>query len=142
MLPVYKWSRSQEHYPLETLAKLLITDSVPSAKMCSKQPVQVCRNASFIVDLHMLDDPLDIRADENGVWKRKGSPVAYVSIHTNGGKTTVFRRNKAGARSNHYKVTRTYYRHASSSDFTRIITVVHSKSRVYYGEYMQYVTVV
>ena len=90
MLPVYKWTCSKEHYPLDTLTKLLVTDSVPSAKLCSKQPVQVCRNASFIVDLHTLDDPLDIRADENGVWKRKGSPVAYVSVHTNGGKTTVF----------------------------------------------------
>lgn len=93
MLPVYKWTRSKE---LDTLTKLLVTDSVPSAKLCSKQPVQVCRNASFVVDLHMLDDPLDIRADENGVWKRKGSPVAYVSVHTNGGKTTVFSKEKDG----------------------------------------------
>ena len=23
----------------------------------------------------------DIKADENGVWTRKGSPVAYVSVH-------------------------------------------------------------
>ena len=66
MLPVYKWSRSREHYPLDTLAELLITDTVPSSNVCSKQPVRVCRNVSFVVDLNMLDDPLDIRADENG----------------------------------------------------------------------------
>lgn len=104
-LPVYKWSRSREHYPLETLAKLLITDTVPSSSICSKQPVQVCRNASFVVDLHQLDDPADVRADENGVWKRKGSPVAYVSMHTNEGKTRFFRRAKAPTRSNQYKIT-------------------------------------
>ena len=124
---MYKWSRSREHYPLETLAKLLITDTVPSSSICSKQPVQVCRNASFVVDLHQLDDPADVRADENGVWKRKGSPVAYVSMHTNEGKTRFFRRAKAPTRSNQYKITRTYYRHASSPDFTRIITVVYGK---------------
>ena len=68
MLPVYKWNQSKEHYPLDTLAKLLITDTIPSSNICSKQPIQVCRNVSFVVDLNMLDDPLDIRADENGVW--------------------------------------------------------------------------
>ena len=66
MLSVYKWSRSREYYPLDTLAKLLITDTVPSSNVCSKQPLQICRNVSFVVDLNMLDDPLDIRADEMG----------------------------------------------------------------------------
>ena len=136
MLPVYKWSRSKEHYPLDTLADLLITDTVPSSNICSKQPVQVCRNVSFVVDLNMLDDPSDVRADENGVWNRKGSPVAYVSKHTDKGKTRFFRRNKAPTRSNHYKITRTYYRHASSPDFTRIITVVHGEIYSYVCMYV------
>ena len=104
-----------------------IAQKIVIVKLCSEQPVQFCRNASLIVDLHMLDVPLDILADENGVWKCKGSPVAYVSVHTNGRRTTVLRRKKMATRSNHYKVTRTYYRHASSPDFTRIITVVHGK---------------
>ena len=123
------WSRSREHYSLDTLAKLLITDTVPSSNVCSKQQVQVCRNVSFIVDLNMLDDPVDIRADENGVWKRKGSPVAYISMHTKEGKTRFFRRTKVPTHSNHYKITRTYYRHASSPDFTVryyiIIIILH-----------------
>ena len=137
MLPVYKWSRSKEHYPLDTLADLLITDTVPSSNICSKQPVQVCRNVSFVVDLNMLDDPSDVRADENGVWNRKGSPVAYVSKHTDKGKTRFFRRNKAPTRSNHYKITRTYYyRHLSSPDFTRIITVVHGEIYSYVCMYV------
>ena len=41
----------------------------------SKQPAQVSHNALFLVDLHSLDDAMDIRADENGVWDRKVSPV-------------------------------------------------------------------
>ena len=57
----------------------------------------------------MLDDPIDIRADENGVWKRNGSPIAFASMHMNGGRTTFFCRQKFKERSNHYKVTRTYY---------------------------------
>ena len=64
------------------LSNVLLTDSVLPSSICSKQPVDVCRNVSFVVDLHKLDDPVDVRADENGVWVRKGSPVAYVSMHT------------------------------------------------------------
>ena len=30
--------------------------------------MRVHRNVAFIVDLHSLDDPLDVCADENGVW--------------------------------------------------------------------------
>ena len=87
----------------------------------------VCKNASFVVDLHSLDDPQDMRADENGVWQRNGSPVAYVSIHNSSGNTRVLKRSKMGHHSHHFKLTRTYYRHTSSPDFTRIITTVHGK---------------
>jgi len=61
----------------------------------------------------MLDDPVDVRADENGVWVRKGSPVAYVSMHTKVGKTRFFRRTMKPTQPHQFKITRTYYRHAS-----------------------------
>ena len=88
-LPVYKWTKRSQHFSVEELAKILIANPVPKEKVCSKQPVRVCRNVAFVVDLHSLDDPLDIRADENGVWKRKGSPVTYVSIHSTSEKTSL-----------------------------------------------------
>ena len=81
----------------------------------------------LLVDLNALDDPMDIRADEHGALDRKGSPVAYISLHKNGGTTSVYKRNKLGCHSNHYKIARTYYRHSSSPDFTRIITTVHGE---------------
>lgn len=40
-------------------------------------------NTAFVVNLDSLDAHNDIRADENGVWKRKGAPVGYVSLHGN-----------------------------------------------------------
>lgn len=128
-LPVYQWNHANEHYSLAKLAQILLTDLVPPRKWCSKQPVYVQRNVSFVVNISHLDDPTDIRADENGVWIRKGSPVAYVSKLTKADTTLFFHRSKAGH--NHYKITRTYYRHSSSPDFKRIITIVHSKGIVY-----------
>jgi len=87
---VYRWNQSKEHYTLDSLANVPLTDSVLPSSICSKQPVHICRNLSFVVDLHKLDDPVDIRADENGVWVQKGSPVAYVSMHNEKGRTRFF----------------------------------------------------
>ena len=126
-LPVYQWTAPNQHFSVEKLARLLIGCEVPKEKVCSKQPVRVCRNSAFVVDLYALDDPLPIRADENGVWVRKGSPVAYVSVHNTAGTVEVFRRSKMGTHRHHYKIVRTYYRHSSSSDFRRIITTVNGK---------------
>ena len=70
--------------------------------------MQVCHNVTFLVDLHALGDPMDVRADENGVWDRKGSPVAYVSIHKNGGTTAVYKHSLMGSHSSHHKITRVY----------------------------------
>ena len=126
-LPVYEWNCSATHYSLEKLAQILLTELVPSKKWCLKQPVHVQRNVSFVVNVSMLDDPMDIRADENGVWIRKGSPVAFVSKHIKGNSTLFYSRCKAGNHPNHYKITRTYYRHSTSPDFKRIITIVHGK---------------
>ena len=55
----------------------------------------------------------------------KGSPVSNVSVHRN--ESTVHKKNKLGSQSHHYKLTRVYYRHSSSLDFTRKITTVNGK---------------
>lgn len=127
-LPVYKWTQARHHFSVEELSRILLTDSVPLRKICSVQPTHISRNVSFVVDLASLDDHKDIRADENGVWRRMGAPVAFVSIVTDpDGSLKVFRRRKMGSLSSHYKLSRTYYRHSSSPDFSRIITTVHGK---------------
>ena len=122
------WTTPKKQFSAEELARLLLIESaVPQSKICSKQPVHVCHNISFVVDLHALDDPKDIQADENGVWQRNGSPVTYVSIHGQSTGAKVFRRPNMGNHSHHYKVSRTYYRHSSSPDFRRVITTVHGE---------------
>ena len=80
-LPVFKWIGPHYHFSIEDLGKILVTDYVSSIKLCSKQPTRVFRNAAFVGNLDSLDAFNDIKADENGVWKRKGAPVGYVSVH-------------------------------------------------------------
>ena len=37
--------------------------------------VNVVSNVSLVVDVQSFDDPNDLKADENGVWERKGSLI-------------------------------------------------------------------
>ena len=126
-LPVYKWTCSQYHYSIEELSQILLTNSVPKEKICSRQPTRGSHNVAFVVDLNALDDYSDIRADENGVWKRKGAPIAFVSVHTSGHDSTtkVVRHTRMKPHSHYYKLSRTYYHHSCSPDFQRIITTVY-----------------
>ena len=85
---------------IETLARLLLdSDSaIASGKLkCAVQNQFKYATMSFLVDLHALDDPMVVRADENGVWDCKGFPVAYVSPHRNGGITAVYKRSNMGS---------------------------------------------
>ena len=82
---------------------------MPEGKLCSRQPTCVNHNVSFAIDLDALDDYNDIRADENGVWKRKGAPIAIVSIHKSKNPAQVARRRKMRSLPHYYKLSRTYY---------------------------------
>lgn len=108
--------------------RVLLTDSVPKEKLCSMQPTCVNHNVSFVVNLDSLDDYNDLRADETGVWKRKGSPIAIVSVHTRSQTPAkIARRRKMKSFPHYYKLSRTYYNHSCSPDFHKIITTVYGK---------------
>ena len=71
-------------------------------KWCIREPVHVQKNVSFVVNVNTLNDPMDICADDNGVWMRKDSPVAYVSKH-NKGDATLYYQHKDSDHPNCYK---------------------------------------
>lgn len=125
--PVYKLTSRGEQFTMEQLAKIVILEDVDESLICERQPTCVCKNSTFVVNLHSLEDPCDIRADDNGVWIRSGSPVTYVSIHN--GKE-IYKRSKLGKHPHHYKLVRTYFRHRDSPDFRRIITTAEGKKTV------------
>lgn len=53
--------------------------------------------------------------------------MANISVHTDSGKTCIFKRSRMGNHPHHFRVVRTYYRHSSSPDFYCIITTVYGK---------------
>lgn len=124
---MYRWPKRKKSLSLEEIVDVLICNKVDQQKICSNTPIHVHHNVVFVVDLQRLDTPNDIKADENGVWKRKGSPVTYISVHGSGESRRIFRRTKLGTTQHHYKVSRTYYRHSTSPDFSRLLVTVHSE---------------
>ena len=102
-----------------------VEDKLRIPSVAAKEFVHDILGNSAHLETGLVDS--ENRADENGVSKQKGSPVIYVSIHTRSGNTNIFKRSKMGSHSHHYKLTRTYYRHTSSPDFTRIISTVRGK---------------
>lgn len=132
-IPVYM--KGHQTFSLEALSEILLTNLVPPEKLCSKTPFQVEKNMSFVVDMHKLDNPADIRADENGIWIRKGSPVAFISLHQKPGKKAcIYRRSSLGNHKHHFKVTRSYWQHSCSPDFKRMIVTAHGILTVHITE--------
>ena len=76
-----------------------------------------------MVDLHTLNDPYDIRADDNGAWNCTGTQIAYVSIHegSSGHKSLASIQGFNNFLTN-FKISRVYFKHSTSPDFKRIIT--------------------
>jgi hypothetical protein len=123
--PVYKWTARNEHFSLRELVDILLLKNVPASSICSAQPSRVKKNVSFVVDLHQLNNPRDIRADENGVWLRKGAPVAYISLQQKDGEISVHKVNSMSSVSTSFKIVRSYYRHSASPDFSRTIAMAY-----------------
>ncbi|KXJ18018.1 hypothetical protein AC249_AIPGENE27466 [Exaiptasia diaphana] len=64
----------------EAITALLCDNPMP----CSKVPMEVMENSSFIIDLDKLVNPKDILSDDLGKWIHVGSPKSYVERDSNG----------------------------------------------------------
>ena len=72
-LPIY--SNRKDGFLLSEIGNVLVCKNISKDRICCTQPVNVVSNVSFVVDVQSLDDPNDLKADENGVWERKGSLI-------------------------------------------------------------------
>ena len=66
-------------YPVDTLIKTLLTQSLDEKYVCNVQPLGVQANASFLINLYSVPFK-DIKADDLGVWKATGSPDPAYSL--------------------------------------------------------------
>lgn len=76
-VPVFSWIKTA--YSGQNLVKLLLKSYDPEY-MCVSQPVNVENNVSFLVDCSKLHNQDDIKCDDMGAWKHKGSPKRFFHV--------------------------------------------------------------
>ena len=129
-IPVYSWGSVE--YTIGDIAELLIIQNFSEDKVAKAQPIGVCHNASFLIDLSQLGNKDDIKADDLGVWASMGTPSRLVVVNEKNCSLSVEvlpRGRKLGEvpeklRRNVFRISRGYYRHPQPCDFHRVINVV------------------
>ncbi len=78
--PIWERCTHYREYPTSEIVGLLMGKDVPPEFVCSSVPTRAQSNMSFIVNMKSVKDPMDLRADDNGVWKHKGLRSLWVSV--------------------------------------------------------------
>lgn len=128
-LPVYA-CYDDPLQPSEVL-DIVLNLSETDHRICQVKPVSVSRKAVFVINSPKLRSLDDVKADDSGSWIHKGKPIRHyrVSRTANG---TVYGTNRCDRVSdeNTYSLTRTYYHHAHTPIFRRILFIVHGKKNL------------
>lgn len=97
------------------------------ARVCHEQPFGCMETKAFIISTEAVAHPDDLRADDLGVWVNNAVRKSYYSVHYNDNQHRVTFMKKLGScppqvsRSSVHCLKRSYYKHKSSKDFSRII---------------------
>ena len=127
-VPIYS---STTHYSYSDAVKIL--QHCPENKICSKHPVRVERNATFVIDLAKLDHADDIKADDCGHWIHNGRKTTKVvgwkknGVITRVASTSKGRKVPPDENSELYTLVRVYYTHDPHSDFKRTYYYLYGK---------------
>ena len=68
---------------IKIIRHLLFERNFIAPWICSKQPLSVNKNATFIIDQSKLPTRNDVFADDMGVWRHTGSPSQYFKVKKN-----------------------------------------------------------
>lgn len=123
---------SSTHYPYSDAVTILL--NCAANKVCSKHPVLVEQNASFIVDLDQLDHPDDIKSDDCGHWIHNGRKSTKIAVWKRNGvvvrvlSTAKTRKSQPDENSELYTLVRVYYTNDPHSDFKRTYYYLYGES--------------
>jgi hypothetical protein len=72
---------------------MLLNPNIDKKEICSAPPVDVRKNASYVIDKNCLDNPEDIKKDNIGVWHHTGSHNNHFNCHINSGGEVLINNN-------------------------------------------------
>ena len=117
--------RTPSKYNPEQIIKILLQPD--ESKICHGKPTAVTRSASYVVNVHNLRNPDDIKKDELGIWKYSGSHAqAFKVYHKEDSHMTVEKCCEGASGAN--VVLLRHCIHPSNTDFKRLICFLSGKA--------------
>lgn len=107
--------------------------------VCTKHPIQVDSNCTFVVDTSKLRDAGDIKCDDCGAWKQTKTDSKPVSIGFDEDGLVASVQTGSGNTKKCYTLIRRHYACVSSPDLSRhIASLTDHKGRVKPYQFVQY----
>ena len=125
--PVYE--NPPAKYNAERIIKILL--QLDETRVCYVKPSAVTRSASYVVDVHNLQNQDNIKKDKFGIWNYSGShPQAYKVYHEEDGYVIVEKCCEGASGANVVLLCRLLCTHPSNPDFKLPICFLSGKVRV------------
>ena len=122
-LPIFSRQSRQRTSSLHTVRSIL--DSSDDI-ICSKHPIQVDTNCTFIVDSTKLSDPGDVKCDDCGAWRQTKTATTNLQIifFENGSVSSVQVQPSLTTKRRCYTLISRHYTCKSSPDLSRHISML------------------
>ena len=110
------------------LLKILLNQKIDKQKICQQKPSNITESSTFVMDVHSLQHPDDIKKDEFGIWNYSGLyPQAYRVYHEEDGSLTVEKCGNGATGCSVVYLRRLHCTHPSNPEFKRLICFVSGK---------------
>lgn len=97
--------------------------------VCTKMPIGCKTTSTFLLDTSYLQNPLDVRADDNGKSRDNGRKLQLISV-SDEGDVYCLEEKPGNLTAGQYKLYRSYWSHFSNSKFKRRITELENHKGV------------
>ena len=128
-MPIFEKKERYSENATSSLVDIILGKNSPNRdRVCTTVPIRVQSNMSFVIDMNAIQNPLDLRADDNGDWLHNGLRTICLSISKRGNVEILSKNGRPkmniswGAKL--YCMKRTYHAFKSSPDFKRMIVTM------------------
>ena len=84
-MPIFEKKGRYSEYTTSRLVDIITDkDCVDPDRVCKRVPIRVQSNVSFVIDMDVVKNPLDLRADDNGAWIHNGLRTIWLSVNRKG----------------------------------------------------------
>ena len=125
-VPIFE--RPPDKYSAMRIMKILLSSTMDENKIAYKQPIEVQRSSTFVVDLTKLAHPDDIKRDAYGRWVQNGSHTdVFKCSYYEDGEVYSDKVAPGASGTDVYYLRRLHCVHPSNNSFRRILAFICGK---------------